>query len=156
VIHQKVQLILLKMFIFIEYYYIIYLNIFRGVIQVKLFKVKAARLPLYSRGTWTKKTFWEGNMLQFEVNVGEWGKHIRHANTNIARRNYNMILSKSWLCYSKWKARDGLSAVEDSRVTRCVSARSEVFDLLVRGFFIFSCEKYKWSLLLGHKNKNIL
>ena len=72
-------------------------------------------------------------MFQFELNVVEWGKHIRHANTNIVRINYNMILRLGWLCYSKWKAGDGLSAVEDSRDTRCLGARSEAFYVLVRG-----------------------
>jgi hypothetical protein len=38
-----------------------------------------------------------------------------------------MNLSIRWLCYSKWKAEDAVSAVEDSKVTRCLGARSEVF-----------------------------
>ena len=35
-----------------------------------------------------------------------------------------MNLRIRWLCYSKWKAGVGVSAVEDSRVTRCLGARS--------------------------------
>jgi len=35
-----------------------------------------------------------------------------------------MNLRIGCLCYSKWKAGDGVSAVEDSRVTRCLGARS--------------------------------
>jgi hypothetical protein len=59
-----------------------------------------------------------------EVIVGEWGKYIRHANRDIESRKYNMNLMIHWLCYSKWKGGDGVSAVEDSRVTRFLGARS--------------------------------
>jgi hypothetical protein len=44
------------------------------------------------------------------------------------------------LCYSKWKAEDAVSAVEDSRVTRRLGARSEAFHLLVHGL-VFSVAK---------------
>jgi hypothetical protein len=37
--------------------------------------------------------FVEGNKLHVELKVGERGKHIRDANTNIARRNDNIIMS---------------------------------------------------------------
>jgi hypothetical protein len=48
-----------------------------------------------------------------------------------------MNLRTRWLCYSKWKAEDAASAVEDSRVTRRLGARSEAFHLLVHGL-VFS------------------
>jgi hypothetical protein len=49
---------------------------------------------------------------------------MRHANRNIEWRNNSMNLRIRWLCYSKWKAGDGVIAVEDSRGTRCLVARS--------------------------------
>jgi len=60
----------------------------------------------------------------FEVVVGEGGKYFRHANRDIESRNYIMDLRIRWLCYSKWKAGVRVSAVEDSRVTRCLGGRS--------------------------------
>jgi hypothetical protein len=65
---------------------------------------------------------------------------MRHADRNIEWRNYNMNLRIRWLCYSKWKAGDAVRAVEDSRVTRRLGARSEAFHLLVHGL-VFSVAK---------------
>ena len=65
---------------------------------------------------------------------------MRHANRNIEWRNYHMILRIRWLCYRNWKAGDGVGAVEDSRVTRFLGVRSEVFHLLEHGL-VFSVAK---------------
>ena len=65
-----------------------------------------------------------------------------------------MILRIRWLCYSNWKAGDGVGAVEGSRVTRCLGVRSQLFHLLEHGL-VFSVAK-RSSPLLSHKNKNIL
>jgi hypothetical protein len=53
-------------------------------------------------------------------------------------------------------AGDGLSAVEDSRVHRCLVARGESFQLLVRGLEYCVAKRTSQALLLGHKNKNVL
>jgi len=79
-------------------------------------------------------------MFQFEVNFGEWGKYISHANSDIEWRNYNTILRISWLCYSKWKAGDGVSAVEDSSATICLGTRKKEIHLLVHSL-VFSIAK---------------
>ena len=49
---------------------------------------------------WEKFYFEIEKSFQFEVNVGEWGKYIGHANTKISFRNYNVILKIRWLCYN--------------------------------------------------------
>jgi len=56
-------------------------------------------------------------------------KYISYANSNIEWRNYNKILRIRWLCYSKWKAGDGVSAVEDCSVTRFVDVRTKEIHL---------------------------
>jgi hypothetical protein len=54
------------------------------------------------------------------------------------------------------RAGDGLSAVEVSRVPRCLGARGEAFQLLVQGLEYCVAKRTSEALLLGHKNKNIL
>jgi len=71
-------------------------------------------------------------MSQFEVNVGEEGKYISRANSNIEWRNYNKILMIRWLCSSIWKAGKSVSAVEDFSVTRFVGVRTKEIHLSVQ------------------------
>jgi hypothetical protein len=54
------------------------------------------------------------------------------------------------------RAGDGLSAVEDSRVHRCLVARGESFQLFVHGLEYCVAKRTSQALSLGHKNKNIL
>jgi hypothetical protein len=52
--------------------------------EVTLIKVKSKNVIMFFAEV-EEIVFCGGNM--FEVNVGEWGKYMRHANSNIERRN---------------------------------------------------------------------
>jgi hypothetical protein len=53
------------------------------------------------------------------------------------------------------RAGDGLSAVEDSRVPRCLVARGEAFQL-VHGLEYCLAKRTSEALLLRHKNKSVM
>jgi hypothetical protein len=57
---------------------------------------------------------------------------------------------------SKQRVGDGISTVEDCRVTRCLGARSKAFQLLVHGLEFRIVKRTSQAILLCHKDKSNL
>jgi len=72
------------------------LNINLGVLEVKLFKVKAKLFHNFL-GRSGRNNYCGRNTFPFELNVVEWCNYISHANSKIEFRNYNKILRIRWL-----------------------------------------------------------